>query len=554
MSAKQGVRFFLACALLAGSVCAAPKLRLSRTTIGPVSAAIGSAAPAQVVDAFNAGDGELVLDVRTSAPWIQVSLTEPLACSLAGGQCFPIRIVATTAGLERGRHTGVVTVIAPGAVDAPQTITVTLDAGGSVPEKIELAVRPEGTDATVVRAGSPISATASTEGGGNWLSIPTQASGSFRFLTSHTIEAKHLAGMGSGEYKGNVVISGSQIADENRSIAVTLKVTEGPIAVAAVSRLDLRLAEGSAVYGQGIGVTNRGAGQLTLEAPAGSQPWLSGEALEGGIGVLLKVDPAGLAPGFYRGELEIRSNAANSPQRMVVALEIMPPAEPWIRPGSLSDRVTTGMLDAIAPGMLLALKGEQLTMRGQSQASQTPWPQELGGARLLVNGVPAAIEVVSPLELQFQVPTEVDGEEALLEIEREGTRGNAIQIPLRPAVPRIVQATFGDGGAISTERPIRAGDQLLIQATGLGKSDPPVAAGAGAAEEARTIETVTVFFSASPFAPRVSAEATASPSPDRPGRYLIRLTVPEGVPAGDFVETRVTAGGSTSNPIAIAVR
>jgi uncharacterized protein (TIGR03437 family) len=400
-----------------------------------------------------------------------------------------------------------------------------------------------------------VGATASTETGGNWLSIPSQAVGSFRFSTSHTVEAKHLAGMANGDYAGQVTVSGSPVADENRSIPVQFKVTEGAICTPGVTRLDLRLAEGSGAYGQGIGVTNRGAGELILEAPAVSASWLSGEVIAGNAGVLLKVDPAGLGQGFYRGELEIRSNAANGPQKLEVGLEITPGVEPWMKPGSLSDRVTVEILDVIAPGMLLALKGEQFTTSGNAQAEAAPWPQELGGARILINGIPAAMEWVTPLEVRFQAPAELDGEEAVLEIERAGVKGNQILVQLRPAAPRVERVTFEDGGAITQERPARAGDSLLIVATGLGKSDPAVAAGAVGPEGSKVVETVTVSFGAGPFVPRVIVEAaSAVPSPERPGRYLVRLPMPEGVPPANFVETRVVAGGSTSNAILIVAR
>ena len=45
--------------LLIAPALAAPKLRLTATTVGPVSITAGSNGASQSVDAFNAGDGSL---------------------------------------------------------------------------------------------------------------------------------------------------------------------------------------------------------------------------------------------------------------------------------------------------------------------------------------------------------------------------------------------------------------------------------------------------------------------------------------------------------------
>jgi uncharacterized protein (TIGR03437 family) len=271
-------------------------------------------------------------------------------------------------------------------------------------------------------------------------------------------------------------------------------------------------------------------------------------------GALLIIRPAELAPGFYRGELEIRSNGANSPNLVEVALEVLAPAEPWLRPLSFSDRITSGEVEEISPGMLLALHGEQLTLGEAGQAEGPPWPVQLAGARLLVNGVPAALERVTATEIRFQAPSELEPGEAVLEIERDGTKGNSIAVAVLSATPRVESVTFEDGTPVSAEKPVRAGDRLLITATGLGRCEPAVPGGTVAPEGARTVEAVTVSFLSSPFAPRTVAEAQAAPSTAQPGRYLVRVTVPEGISPSNSAALNVLAGGVSSNSVPIVVR
>src|SRR5690348_7905539 len=55
--------------LLPGLLSAAPKLRLSASTVGPLSIAQGTNGATQTVEAYNAGDGSLGLALKSSVSW-----------------------------------------------------------------------------------------------------------------------------------------------------------------------------------------------------------------------------------------------------------------------------------------------------------------------------------------------------------------------------------------------------------------------------------------------------------------------------------------------------
>ena len=93
-------------ASLAPALLAAPMLRLSTTTVGPVSVLTGSAGPAQVVEAYNAGDGALNLQVSASVPWITATVGAARPCSSQSGPCLPIQIGLQTESLPKGKRTG----------------------------------------------------------------------------------------------------------------------------------------------------------------------------------------------------------------------------------------------------------------------------------------------------------------------------------------------------------------------------------------------------------------------------------------------------------------
>src|ERR1700731_645262 len=126
------IRFLIHCAVFLGAastLLASPKLRLSSATIGPLLIAVGQKGATQSVDAANAGDGSLNLTASSNVTWIAASIAAPHACSVAA-TCLGVQIALNTSSLAKGSYTGTVTVSDPNAVDAPQTITVTVAMGG----------------------------------------------------------------------------------------------------------------------------------------------------------------------------------------------------------------------------------------------------------------------------------------------------------------------------------------------------------------------------------------------------------------------------------------
>jgi hypothetical protein len=131
--------------LCTASLHAAPRLRLVSSTIGPISIALGANGSLQTVEAYNALDGSLNLSLASSVSWIAGSVGAQRTCSSRTGLCTPLQFTLNTAALPTGISTGIVTVSDPNAVDAPQTITVTVQIGGAVPASLDVYVAPGGT-------------------------------------------------------------------------------------------------------------------------------------------------------------------------------------------------------------------------------------------------------------------------------------------------------------------------------------------------------------------------------------------------------------------------
>jgi hypothetical protein len=258
-----------------GVAIAQPRLRLAETTVGPVSIAVGANGPARTIDATNAGSGSLNLTAASSVPWIAPTIGPPRTCSIIGGTtCLPVQIALNTNSLARGVYTGIVTVSDPNAIDAPQTITVTVQIGGGVPDAatLYLPTTPGSTTRTQFFTNSVIQGTPSTTSGGNWLSLAFDGASSFAFTLPYAIRATN-PGLAEGTYNGSVAITGSTFAPDNRSVPVTLNVTSRPIIALSQTSLRLRLAQTAAPQSNFINCTNAGLGTLTLaEAPATVSP------------------------------------------------------------------------------------------------------------------------------------------------------------------------------------------------------------------------------------------------------------------------------------------
>ncbi|MGH9657018.1 MAG: hypothetical protein ACRD96_00655, partial [Bryobacteraceae bacterium] len=205
----------------------APKLRLSAASIGPASIAVSANGAPQTIEAFNLGDGALSLRVASSAAWLVPSVGAARACTTRSGSCLPIVFALQTASLARGMFTGVATVSDPNAVDAPQTITITVQIGGGVPDRIDFFVPPNGSvDSLTIHSNSMLQTRSSQP----WLTAILDGQGSFRFALPYLVRAAHLPGMAEGRYDATLTVSGSSFAPDNRSVPVSMSVTSQPIA------------------------------------------------------------------------------------------------------------------------------------------------------------------------------------------------------------------------------------------------------------------------------------------------------------------------------------
>lgn len=563
-------------ALLFLSVClqAAPTLRLSTTTVGPISTPPGAPGPAQEIEAYNTGDGELNLSLAPSVNWIVPTLLPARNCSNRPGNCTPIRIAFSTAALSSGRHVGSIFVTSPGATDGAQNILVIAQVGGGVPADVQFHLPPNGaTDERAITTLSPVFAAPTTQSGGNWLTVAAQG-GSFRFAVPYKIRVQHLPAMTEGSYSGAIQFNGSSFAAENRTANVNLRVTSLPIARPSTAALQLRYGLNTPAQRLPIAISNAGLGDLTVNAVSASGGgWLNARKLDGNV-VEAEIDTQALARGGYQGSITITSNAANSTLAIPVDLDIVPRRPPTIGVGAVLNNATFEQFEQVAKGGIVAVFGEQFHFGPPVQAESLPLPTQLAQTRVLVNGGAVPIYYLSPNQINFQIPFDTQPGEISVQVERGGELSPPTQVRVVARKPKMLrlldsgnEAFYGiivnsDGTFpvarrfnLPNSRPAREGDVLTIYLLGLGQSDPPTTS--GAATPATPLPRIPgdwkVVFGNGVFTSGIPVEPLyVGLTPGLVGLYQINVQIPEGVQKDDRVSLYLQ-GETGSDQIFIAI-
>jgi uncharacterized protein (TIGR03437 family) len=103
------------------------------------------------------------------------------------------------------------------------------------------------------------------------------------------------------------------------------------------------------------------------------------------------------------------------------------------------------------------------------------------GVAVLVGNLLATIYYVSPKQINFLVPADLIPGPSTVQVVLDAHSGPAVKIKLAAASPALFQldqqnvvAVRPDGSAITPKAPAKPGDIVILYATGLGQTSPPV--------------------------------------------------------------------------------
>ena len=174
------------------------------------------------------------------------------------------------------------------------------------------------------------------------------------------------------------------------------------------------------------------------------------------------------------------------------------------------------------------------------------------GVSVTVNGVPAPLKYVSPLQINFQIPYETGAGTAVLGVNNNGqVASDSFQVA--PSGPGIFNVFVDPTGAVVTSAP--PGGILTLFITGDGDASPPIATGAPPPTDTPV---------ASLPAPRLPVTVTVGGVPaETPFLFIgvptwsvgvtqINFMVPPAAPLGPQPVV-VTVGGVASAPATLTV-
>jgi len=158
--------------------------------------------------------------------------------------------------------------------------------------------------------------------------------------------------------------------------------------------------------------------------------------------------------------------------------------------------------ETIAPGSWISIYGTNLAV-ASAQASSVPLPKSLSGTSVTVDGKPALLNYVSPRQINAMVPYEVQAT-GMQKLDVVVTTGSVASIPYSIYVNRNAPAIFTRDGtptgrahvfdAFFVPVEVLAEQQVVIlYATGLGQTDPPVSTDLAGSVSGRVVDEVEVF-------------------------------------------------------------
>ncbi len=212
----------------------------------------------------------------------------------------------------------------------------------------------------------------------------------------------------------------------------------------------------------------------------------------------------------------------------------------------------------LAPGGLISIFGSKLATRSE-QALTLSFPIDVAGTMVTLQGRPLPLLFVSDTQINAAVPLGININARQHLIVRRGLSYSVPEgVTLANASPTVFLREAGTGregivvrpdfSPVTPADPARAGDVVLIFATGLGdvplEQRLPPGTPAPVDRLIRTLGEVRVTIGGVP----VSQVPFAGLAPGFVGLYQVNVVVPEGVPAGDRVPLKLTVVDSSVTP------
>jgi uncharacterized protein (TIGR03437 family) len=217
-----------------------------------------------------------------------------------------------------------------------------------------------------------------------------------------------------------------------------------------------------------------------------------------------------------------------------------------------------------APNSIVTIFGAGLARSSQQLTAadiKSGWlPTELNYTQVFVDNYPAPLFYVSDSQINFLLPSNQSIGPSKIRVAREGTTGPEITVQVSDAAPALFTlpdgyaiATHADNSLVCADSPARAGEIVVVYATGLGKTAPNPATGEIPGYPAQILGLASLQVSLGGRNLDSGLIKYAGISPSSAGLYQINVAVPAN--SGTDPELRVAvAGTSSASGLKLAIR
>ncbi len=224
----------------------------------------------------------------------------------------------------------------------------------------------------------------------------------------------------------------------------------------------------------------------------------------------------------------------------------------------------------VAPGSIAAVFGANMN-DGTNVLFSSFGPDgklvtTLAGTQVTINGSPVPIFYSTPGQLGIQIPFDLTGSSATIQVSIGGQTSTAQNIPIAAVAPGLFstdQSGHGQGAILIANtntlvapagsipgrdsRPAKPGDFITIFCTGLGAVNPSLATGEPGTNNL-TVDTPSVTIDSAPAIVQFSGIA-----PGFVGLDQVNVQVPAGIRTANDIPVVLTIGGKQSNTVTIAI-
>jgi len=333
--------------------------------------------------------------------------------------------------------------------------------------------------------------------------------------------------------------------------------------------------KGKVAYWGGFGVSPKITGIFTGPDKVADRVIASGDPLFGSV--VSTISQSLFAGHFFNdsGQVAFSYTLANGLSGIAVATPVVsstPP--PALSANGIVNGASFSADSAASPGAIVSLFGTNFTSQ-LAVPSNYPLPTSLNDVQVTFNGIAAPLYFVAPGQINVQVPFEVTGPSATVQVTNPAGQSESRTVAIggqSPAIFTINQSGVGQGvvvfgntativGPVTSGtdwRPAKAGDTITIYANGLGAVTPPIPNGFNSCDKsvcAPDLSNMTLRQTV--VRPSVEIGGVKVPdnlilfsglAPQFVGLYQINLTIPAGIRASDRAPIVIHQGSASSVP------